>query len=105
MRRFALNRKVDRTQVSGTGIVASGWLTDGGRAILRWRSSFTSTAVYKDLESVEEIHGHQGDTVVEFDGNNDHGLIAFVLDLMAWSVDKVMDVVEDIEKKKKLRTK
>lgn len=64
MRRFHLQRDVDVTGVSGTGVVAEGVQFTDGTAALRWRSDHTSTAVYSSIADVETIHGHNGATRV-----------------------------------------
>lgn len=66
MRSFKLNRTVDATGVSGTGIVAEGVEFSNGKCSLSWLTSVTSVAVYDDIESVRKIHGHDGQTVVEW---------------------------------------
>lgn len=60
MRRFELYRDEDATGVSGTGVVAEGVEFWDGTAALRWRSQFTSTAIYRAMTDVEAIHGHAG---------------------------------------------
>lgn len=64
--RFRLVRTHDETGVSGTGHVATGIAFEDGACALRWRTSTTSTAVYGSVEDVEKIHGHNGDTLVEW---------------------------------------
>lgn len=65
---FRLLRTEDETGVSGTGYVAEGvWFTDGEVA-LHWTvpNAPTSTAVYRSIVAVEEIHGHNGKTIIEW---------------------------------------
>ena len=68
MRRFVLQRKVDISGVSGTGIVAEGVEFSDGSVVLRWISNNPTSVVFHDngLESVEAIHGHQGSTIIHF---------------------------------------
>ena len=66
MRRFVLNRVTDATGVSGTGIVAEGVMWGDGTCALRWRTASKSTAVYECMADLETIHGHNGDTRIEF---------------------------------------
>lgn len=61
---FALYRREDQTGVSGTGVVATGCEFDDGTAALRWRSQYTSTAVYASMGDVEAVHGHGGRTQI-----------------------------------------
>ena len=63
MKTFYLNRLEDASGVSGTGIVAHGVEFQDGQCVLHWRDS-GSIGVYKSLAKLEEIHGHQGRTLV-----------------------------------------
>lgn len=63
---FALRRVKDATGVSGTGHVADGVLFPDGTVAVRWRTLTASTSVYDSLAAVERIHGHGGDTVIDF---------------------------------------
>lgn len=66
-RRFRLYRLVDATGVSGTGHVAEGVQFSDGVVSLHWVTKGPrSTAVYNSLEDLEEIHGHQGNTLVKW---------------------------------------
>ena len=69
MRLFQLNRKVDVSGVSGTGIVAHG-VDFGEYTVLYWIPAMTrlhvaGLGIYHSLEEVERIHGHDGRTVLE----------------------------------------
>jgi hypothetical protein len=66
IRRFRLNRENDVTGISGTGIVAEGAMFGDGTVALRWCSQHRSTAVYANMDDVEQIHGHHGDTRIEW---------------------------------------
>lgn len=61
-RRFWLVRDVDVSGVSGIGVVAEGIEFRGGPTVLRWRRSGGSLGVYKDTESIMDVHGHGGST-------------------------------------------
>jgi hypothetical protein len=67
-RRFQLVRDVDPTGISGVGIVAVGCEFPDGVVAMHWSTSAlpSSTAVYDRIADVEAIHGHQGQTRVEF---------------------------------------
>lgn len=67
MRTFTVVRLVDDSGVSGTGVVAEGVQFSDGTIAMRWKTKFRSTALYASLFELEQIHGHQGHTVVEFD--------------------------------------
>lgn len=64
-RRFALQRSLDASGVSGTGLVAYGTVYPTGRTTLFWCSGeVASVTVYDSPEQVEQIHGHNGSTVL-----------------------------------------
>lgn len=65
-RRFVLNRKTDATGTSGTGEVAEGVEFSDGTCVLHWLTQYSSVALYKDIDMVTLIHGHEGSTVVEW---------------------------------------
>lgn len=66
MRLFKLNRLIDETGISGTGIVAEGVCFSSGMCVLQWLTGTSSIAIYNSIESVEEVHGHGGKTVIEY---------------------------------------
>ncbi len=66
MRRFVLNRKVDATGVSGTGIVAEGVVFEHGRCVMSWLVPPWSMGVYDSITDLIGIHGHDGKTVLEW---------------------------------------
>lgn len=61
---FYLKRKVDVSGTSGTGIVARGVILPSGNCVLEWLTFHSSIAIYKNIEDVEKIHGHDGATEV-----------------------------------------
>lgn len=67
-KRFFLQRDVDTTGVSGTGIVAEGCEFSDGTVALRWCGRRPTSTVFheKGIESVEAIHGHNGSTRIEW---------------------------------------
>jgi hypothetical protein len=62
VRRFQLHRDQDVTGISGTGLVAEGAAFSDGGAVVRWLTGIRSTVVWDDVEAVEKIHGHGGQT-------------------------------------------
>jgi len=66
MRHFVLVRDEDATGVSGTGIVAEGTEFSNGKCALSWLTKVSSIAVYNNIKELEEIHGHEGKTKVEW---------------------------------------
>lgn len=64
-RRFALQRRLDVSGVSGIGLVAYGTVYPTGRTTLAWcAGDVASVTVYDSPEHVEQIHGHSGATVL-----------------------------------------
>ncbi len=61
---FHLQRDVDVTGVSGSGLVAEGVQFTDGTVVLRWCSSRPSTVIYGTLADVKRVHGHGGKTRV-----------------------------------------
>lgn len=61
---FYLKRKVDVSGTSGTGIVARGVILPSGQAVLEWLTFHSSLGIYKNIEDVEKIHGHDGATEI-----------------------------------------
>lgn len=61
---FYLQRDVDETGISGTGIVAVGAVLPSGSCTLEWCTFHSSIGIYKNLAQIEEIHGHEGKTKV-----------------------------------------
>lgn len=66
MKRFVLDRRVDQTGVSGTGVVAEGVQFDNGKCAVAWLSRYQSVTVYDSIDEVEIIHGHDGKTVIDW---------------------------------------
>jgi hypothetical protein len=66
MRRFILNRIKDQTGISCTGIVAEGIEFSTDRCAVSWLTEVSSVAIYDNIEDVERIHGHNGDTEIIF---------------------------------------
>ena len=66
MRRFLLQRDVDVSGVSGTGIVAAGVQFADGTVVMRWLGETPSTVIHSSLANVERIHGHGGNTQVDW---------------------------------------
>lgn len=64
MKLFVLQRDVDKTGTSGTGVVAEGCQFTSGKCVLTWLTPHTSIAVYENIASLEVIHGHDGATKV-----------------------------------------
>jgi hypothetical protein len=66
LRQFYLERLEDESGVSGVGIVAVGVVFPSGTAVMEWTTRLSSLAVYKSIQTLDEIHSHGGRTVVRF---------------------------------------
>lgn len=62
MKTFYLNRKVDKSGISGTGLVAEGVEFSNGKCVLCWMTKNSSLGVYDSIEILMAVHGHNGDT-------------------------------------------
>jgi hypothetical protein len=63
--RFILRRKEDETGVSGTGDVAWGVEFPDGVVVTRWCvTDVRQTCVWRSIEDVRAVHGHDGKTEV-----------------------------------------
>ena len=69
-RRFLMIRQRDVSGVSGTGVVAEGVVFSQGMVVLHWLVEPCSVAVYKSINDLVTIHGHNGATDIQF---IDHG--------------------------------
>jgi len=63
---FEMIRVEDLSGVSGTGIVAQGMEFDDGQCVIRWLTDVKATAIYKNIQELESIHGHKGRTKIFF---------------------------------------
>jgi hypothetical protein len=63
---FRLYRHRDKTGVSGTGYVAEGMITSYGIVMMQWFGPHGGVGVFNNKEDMLAVHGHDGDTVMEF---------------------------------------
>jgi len=61
---FHLFRRIDETGISGTGTVAIGCQLPSGTCVMEWTSYHSSIGVYKNINDVLALHGHNGKTDV-----------------------------------------
>jgi hypothetical protein len=74
MRTFILVRDEDITGISGTGPVAEGIEFSDGTVVMRWRGPIehpwgtteATTVVHPNIRNVENLHGHNGATHIEW---------------------------------------
>lgn len=66
VRRFHLERDVDVSGVSGTGVVAYGVQAPNGTCVLWWDSEHESIGIYPSMDTLLAIHGHSGSTHAVF---------------------------------------
>lgn len=65
MKIYRLNRHVDISGVSGTGIVAHAVVFADGTTCVKFQDGLS---VYRSFAKAVEIHGHNGDTTFELVG-------------------------------------
>lgn len=59
---FYLFRHTDVNGLSGTGVVAVGVVWPDGQAQMQWISYKSSFEIHKSIDSLVDIHGHNGAT-------------------------------------------
>lgn len=70
IKKFYLERIVDDSGVSGTGIVAVGCQFPNGWVNLYWLKGLTGISFYASMKDLMLIHGHKGHTrAVYFEGD------------------------------------
>jgi hypothetical protein len=67
MKNFYLYRLVDKSEISGTGIVAEGVVFSNKKCALTWLSAFPSVTIFDDIEALRAVHGHEGLTQIVFE--------------------------------------
>lgn len=67
LKTFKLIRSVDVSGISGTGPVAEGCVLSDGEAVLHWFGEHGSVSIYKNVEAITFVHGHNGLSQVVFD--------------------------------------
>lgn len=67
MKKFYLYRMEDESGVSGIGYVAEGVCFSNGKCVISWTTKYTSIAVYDSVADLENIHGHNGKTIIKWD--------------------------------------
>jgi hypothetical protein len=70
MRTFTLVRDKDLSGVSGTGTVAEGIEFDTGKVAICWLTKYHSVSVFDSLHVLEQVHGHEGSTKVQWTTRN-----------------------------------
>lgn len=66
MKRFVLNRHVDVSGTSGTGIIAEGIMFTNGKCAIQWLGKYSSLVIWDNLDDCLYINGHGGNTVVDW---------------------------------------
>jgi len=65
-KRFRVVRDEDVTGVSGVGVVAYGVMFADGRVTTCWNATISQICVWRSIQEVEAVHGHNGKTRVEW---------------------------------------
>jgi len=63
---FQLQRKVDVSGVSGTGIVANGVIFPNGKVVVSWSGEYCSIVIWDNIEALKKVNCHDGKTEVVF---------------------------------------
>jgi hypothetical protein len=58
MKYFQLNRLIDETGMSGTGVVAEGVELPNGECVMWWIVNPFSIVIYHSMFELQYIHGH-----------------------------------------------
>ena len=66
IKNFHLNRTVDDSGISGTGIIAEGSVLSNGKCIVSWLSRTSSVEIWNSVEDMMKIHGHGDHTQIKF---------------------------------------
>ena len=67
MKTFKLVRTVDLSGISGVGNVAEGVEFHDGQIVISWFGRYHSVAVYPNINTLIEVHGHDNTTKVVWD--------------------------------------
>jgi hypothetical protein len=67
MRKFHFERNEDVSGISGCGCIAFGVIFDDGQIALHWEGAHPSINIYKSIDDLIYIHGHNGKTKIIFD--------------------------------------
>ncbi len=76
MDKIKLHRYLDVNNNSGEGDVWAGVRFDNGYCVGGWRHRISSHGIYTSVESLLEIHGHEGNTVIK---PSDYGSLFMLL--------------------------
>ena len=62
---YKLNRKVDVSGSSGVGQVAHAIGLKSGKVVMWWNGEISSIVIYDSIANVEDLHSHNGATLIE----------------------------------------
>lgn len=68
MTQFRLNRFIDESGVSGTGIVLHGVVMPSGKVAVEWRLPMPTITIYESMDQFRAIHldRHPGCSMIEW---------------------------------------
>jgi hypothetical protein len=72
IRTFILQRNIDVSGISGTGIVADGIQWHDGMCTIHWRGKHPTDNTHLSIQSVRDIHCHNGATLVVWNDEDDY---------------------------------
>lgn len=61
---FYLFKIKDHSGVSGDGVVAVGTIMPSGKAVMEWLGEHKSENFFDNIEQLQKIHSHEGDTIL-----------------------------------------
>ena len=64
LQQFYLHRKTDVSGISGTGVIAHGVILPSGSVVMEWVTTHGSIAIYKSINEIQAVHGHNGQTEI-----------------------------------------
>jgi len=71
MKRFRVNRIVDVSGTSGTGIIAEGCVFSNGKVAISWLGKFASSVWWDNIDDCLYIMGHGDSTVIDWIDKNE----------------------------------
>jgi len=64
MKLFQLNRIIDKSGVSGLGIIAEGVLFSNGKICIRWIGQYSSLVIWDSIEDLKNVNLHNNNTEI-----------------------------------------
>jgi hypothetical protein len=75
MRTFHLVRDEDVSGVSGTEPVVEGVIFENGQVVIHWITATPSLGIYKNVEDLLAVHGHDGRTRLVYEKDEEESTL------------------------------